>query len=92
MVYDEHELLILARAYRAATGDSFLKISKKALGKKGSNSVERLGCGAGCTLRIARQLSDFFVLRWPPGAAWPPALPRLLSANPQPDSPTEEAA
>jgi hypothetical protein len=73
-MYSTAQLVILARAYLAATG-----IAESTLGVHVAGNDKlftRLLVGCDCTARSAEAASDWFDLNWPPWLAWPDEVQR----------------
>lgn len=73
-MYSAPELVILAKAYLAATGVVESTLSKHAAGN--DKTVSRLILGFDCTARIALKMSRWFDANWPITVEWPPEVAR----------------
>jgi hypothetical protein len=68
------DLLILADAYRAATGERMTPISAMATGA--DSTFRRIARGRSVQMRTAERAFDWFDANWPPGVPWPTTVPR----------------
>ena len=74
-MYEPHQIIALAQAYRAATGLALKTISRRALGPQNWAAFERLAEGRGCNSSTLAKATKFFngpaPEDWPDGLAWP---------------------
>jgi hypothetical protein len=68
------DLLVLADAYRLATGTTFWKLSGLATGSQGT--FHRISQGKGCHSATLERAWDWFGDNWPEGHPWPQGVPR----------------
>jgi hypothetical protein len=68
------DLLRLAEAMAAHSGQSIATISNKATG--GGRFFKDLSAGKGCTIRTFRKVMEWFALHWPADLPWPADIPR----------------
>jgi hypothetical protein len=73
-MYSAAELVILAKAYLAATGVVESTLSRHAAGN--DKTVSRLILGFDCTARIALKMSRWFDANWPITIEWPQEIQR----------------
>lgn len=69
MIYSGDELVLLGRAYMAATGTSATKLGTLAAGH--NRLFDRLFAGYDCRTQAAERASDWFDRNWPEDLPWP---------------------
>lgn len=74
------QLLALADAYCAATGDTLHALSGRVSDKDNHKLFGRLKEGRGCSAEYLERASLWFVEHWPADVAWPETVPREWAA------------
>ncbi len=80
MIFGVHDLLTLAEAYCAATGETTWSLSRRAGGNR--KLFRRLRDGHGCNLLTAEAVSEWFLRNWPSDTPWPLACPIIINHAP----------
>lgn len=74
MIYTADELVVLSRAYMAATGTSRTKLGQVAAGH--NRLIDRLIDGYDCRTQAAERASNWFDANWPEWVPWPASVRR----------------